>query len=199
MPESCFDAAVVKSLAEGDSPRLVTGEAGKYLNSGSAPRPAPVNNYSNYIDYIGHWPDRLAAAVALVDRIGDRNTTDRSMMALFDLMDVEVINDQPLVFSPKEEVLNTIIKGEKRLSVSFKDEKGVYHQPHGDFEPWSWSQKLERMPFYGSYSVRAFFNLPKYEEVSLNKAILTAMVKHSAGHMVEQRDEVFARSITSAQ
>jgi len=196
VPESCFDPAVVKSLTEGDTPRLVTGEAGKYLNSGSAPRPAPVNNYSNYIDYIGHWPDRLAAAVALVERIGERRTTDRSTMALFDLLDVEVVNGQPLVSNPKEEVLNTIIKGEKRLSVSFKDEKGVYHQPHGDFEPWSWSQKLERMPYYGSDSVRDYFGLPKYEEVSLIKAILTAMVKHSAGNMTDQRDEVFARSIT---
>ncbi len=52
------------------------------------------------------------------------------------------------------------------------------------------------MPYYGSDSVRDYFGLPKYEEVSLIKAILTAMVKHSAGNMTDQRDEVFARSIT---
>ncbi|WP_221274644.1 zinc-dependent metalloprotease [Thaumasiovibrio subtropicus] len=44
VPESCFDESVVKLL---DSKgQTVIAEAGKYLNSGSAPVPAPENQYS---------------------------------------------------------------------------------------------------------------------------------------------------------
>lgn len=196
VPESCFDEGVIKTLAQADPNLVVTGESGKYLNSGSAPRPAPVNNYSNYIDYIGHWPDRLAAAATLVDRIGMRNSTERSTMALFDLPTVKVINGTPRIYNTKQAVLDTIIKGSGSSSYPFRDAEGNYYQVKGDFTAWSWDQKIERMPLYGSYSIRDYYGLPKYEQVPLNKAILTAMVKHSAGNMVNQKDEAFARSIT---
>ncbi|KOO11915.1 ATPase, partial [Vibrio xuii] len=91
VPTSCFDDTVIASLAAGEK---VIGEVGKFLNSGSAPRPAPVNNYSNYIDYIGHWPDKLAAASVLVDRIGTRRSTSRSISSLIELPETTGVDSQ---------------------------------------------------------------------------------------------------------
>ncbi|EEY38186.1 zinc-dependent metalloprotease [Vibrio mimicus] len=194
VPTSCFDDTVKQSLA---TDLTVVGELGKYLNSGKAPRPAPVNNYTNYIDYIGHWPDILAASVALVDRVGKRNSTDRSTKSLIELPDVYGLKDGYYQFSASGYMLlDTLILGETLLWLNFKDSEGNYHPAQGDFTTFSWSNKIDRMPYSGSYPVRKSFGLPRYEEVPLNKAILTAMVLHSAGNMVDQRDEVFARSIT---
>ncbi|ENM5906018.1 zinc-dependent metalloprotease [Vibrio mimicus] len=194
VPTSCFDDTVKQSLA---ADLTVVGELGKYLNSGKAPRPAPVNNYSNFIDYIGHWPDILAASVALVDRVGKRESTDRSTKSLIELPDVYGLKDGYYQFSASGYMLlDTLILGETLLWLNFKDSEGNYHPAQGDFTTFSWSNKIERMPYSGSYPVRKSFGLPRYEEVPLNKAILTAMVLHSAGNMVDQRDEVFARSIT---
>ncbi|ENM5888443.1 zinc-dependent metalloprotease [Vibrio mimicus] len=194
VPTSCFDDTVKQSLA---ADLTVVGELGKYLNSGKAPRPAPVNNYTNYIDYIGHWPDILAASVALVDRVGKRESTDRSTKSLIELPDVYGLKDGYYQFSTSGYMLlDTLILGETLLWLNFKDSEGNYHPAQGDFTTFSWSNKIDRMPYSGSYPVRKSFGLPRYEEVPLNKAILTAMVLHSAGNMVDQRDEVFARSIT---
>ncbi|EGR1134344.1 zinc-dependent metalloprotease [Vibrio cholerae] len=194
VPTSCFDETVKQSLA---ADLTVVGEIGKYLNSGKAPRPAPVNNYSNYIDYIGHWPDILAASATLVDRVGRRDSTDRSTKSLIELPDVYGLKDGYFQFSDKGQMLlSTLILGENLLWLNFKDSQGNYHKAQGEFTAFSWNNKIDRMPYFGSYSVRKSFGLPLYEEVPLNKAILTAMVLHSAGKMVDQRDEVFARSIT---
>ncbi|KGY08084.1 zinc-dependent metalloprotease [Vibrio sinaloensis] len=194
VPESCYDKGVVASLTE--EGLTVTGEAGKYLNSGSAPRPAPVNNYSNYIDYVGHWGDKLAAAATLVDRVGQRQTTSRSTVALMDLVDLDFRADSVYVVTPRISLLNTIILGTESLSVPFKDNAGNSFAPRGEFRGVTWEDELELMPYYGSYSVRNYYKLPRFQKVPVNKAILTAMVQHSAGKMVDQRDEVFARSIT---
>lgn len=194
VPESCYDDDVVTSLATDNL--TVTGEVGKYLNSGRAPRPAPVNNYSNYIDYLGHWGDKLAAASALVERIGNRETTSRSTVALMDLVDVEFTADGAFSVTPRVKLLNTLILGDESLSLPFKDKAGNTFTPHGNFSGITWDDKIKMMPYYGSYSVREYFGIPQFQEVPLTKAILTAMVKHSAGNMVDQRDELFARSIT---
>ncbi|WP_245823705.1 zinc-dependent metalloprotease [Photobacterium proteolyticum] len=188
VPESCFDDSVKDSVA----PAVVTAEVGKYLNSGKAPRPAPVNNYSNYIDYLGQWGDKLAAAATLVDRVGTRSSTDRSDIALADLNGV---TDDFYYTDPTKGLFDALILG-KKLNFSFLDDQGNTVAPKGEFSGITWDDTLEQMPYQGSYSVRNYFGLPKYKEASLIKAILTAMVKHSAGNMSDQRDEVFARSIT---
>ncbi|EGU59341.1 MoxR-like ATPase, partial [Vibrio nigripulchritudo ATCC 27043] len=51
VPTSCFDASVTKTLESFN--QVAVAETGKYLNSGSAPRSAAENNYSNLIDYMG--------------------------------------------------------------------------------------------------------------------------------------------------
>ncbi|HDY7486248.1 TPA: zinc-dependent metalloprotease [Vibrio vulnificus] len=194
VPTTCFDDTIKASLATGEK---VVGEIGKFLNSGKAPRPAPVNNYSNYIDYIGHWPDKLAASVALVDRVGMRRSTDRSTTSLLELPETTGLANGFFQFYPKGDLLlDTLILGEEFLYLNFKDEQGNYSRPKGDFTAITWNDKIETMPYYGSWSVRNYFALPRFEEVPLTKAILTAMVWHSAGNMVDQRDEVLARKIS---
>lgn len=189
VPESCFDDSVKDSVA----PAVVTAEVGKYLNSGKAPRPAPVNNYSNYIDYLGQWGDKLAAAATFVDRIGMRSSTDRSDKALADLNGIT--GDLTYYTDPAKGLFNALILG-KKLNYTFIDEQGNTVASKGEFSGITWDDTLEKMPYHGSYSIRNYFGLPKYEEAPLIKAVLTAMVKHSAGNMADQRDEVFARSIT---
>jgi len=194
VPESCFDPSVEQALASVGL--TITGEVGKYLNSGSAPRPAPVNNYSNYIDYVGHWGDKLAAAAALVNRVGHRSTTSRSTVALLDLPDVYLTATGGSVIKVKKNLLDSLILGKRSFTKSLVNKDGQYYTPQSDFNHISWDDKVEVMPYYGSYSVRQYFNLPRYRQVPVTKAILVAMVTHSAGHMVDQRDEVFARSIS---
>ncbi|SON49079.1 zinc-dependent metalloprotease [Vibrio tapetis] len=194
VPQSCFDATVVEAL--NTVGLTVKGEIGRYLNSGSAPRPAPVNNYSNYIDYVGHWADKLAAAVALVDRVGHRNTTSRSTVALLDLPDVSITSSGGRVIDVKKYLLDTLILGTEDYSKMFKDSAGNYQAAKGDFNGITWEDKIEIMPYYGSYSIRNHFNIPRFQQVPLTKAILVAMVTHSAGNMVDQRDETFSRMIT---
>lgn len=182
VPESCFDEGVKASVA----PAAVTGETGKYLNSGSAPRPAPVNNYSNYIDYMGNWGDKLAAAAVFVDRVGQRRSTDRSSKALADLYDVNVATLN--LYQPKNGFLQALILG-TGLSYNFKDEAGKLSAPKGEFVGLSWDDKLERMPYYGSYGIRKYFGIPRFEEVPLIEALLTAMKTRIEANMTTQADE----------
>lgn len=196
VPTSCFDDTVKAALG---AELTVVAEVGKMLNSGNAPRPAPVNNYSNYIDYLGYWGDRLAAAATLVDRVGHRPTTDRSTVSLLELPDIFVSSsDGQLRLRYKGDlVLDTIILGTNSWALNFQMEDGTYRRPQGEgFKAFSWDEKIEVMPYSGSYSVRSYFGIPRFESIPFNKAVLNTMVMRSAGVMVDQRDEVFARSIT---
>ncbi|EOD77014.1 MoxR-like ATPase [Grimontia indica] len=194
VPTSCYDETVTTTLGSG---LTVVGEVGKYLNSGKAPRPAPVNNYSNYIDYIGHWPDKLAAAATLTARIGDRRSTERSTKTLLELPEVYGLDQGFYQFYPKGTLLlDSIILGTETLYLNFKDENGAYHKAKGDFKAFSWDETLERMPLYGSFSVRKYYGLPHFEETPLNRAILNAMVMRAVVENVDARDTAFARSIS---
>ncbi|CCN83661.1 putative Metalloprotease [Vibrio nigripulchritudo SFn27] len=194
VPTSCYDQYLATTLQPNET---ITGELGKFLNSGSAPRPAPVNNFSNYIDYVGHWPDKLAAAATLVNRVGFRRTTDRSTKSLLELPEVtDYVNKKYIHVNKGEQLLDTLILGSDALSLKFQNSEGRFHSPSEDFSAITWEDKIEAMPYYGSYSIRLYFGLPRYGEIPLNKAILNTMVLHSAGVMVDQRDEVLARSIT---
>lgn len=195
VPTSCFDDTVIASLDEGEK---VIGEVGKFLNSGSAPRPAPVNNYSNYIDYIGHWPDKLAAASVLVDRVGMRRSTSRSISSLIELPETTGLDSEGYFtgFPKGDFLLDTLILGTGTLYQNFQDAEGNYRPAEGDFTAITWDDMIEEMPYYDSFPIRHKFALPRFGKTPLNKAILTAMTVTATDQTSDQRDEVFARKIT---
>lgn len=192
VPTSCYDEGVLKSLG---STVTVTGEVGKFLNSGKAPRTAPVNAYSGYIDYMGHWPDKLAAAATLANRVGRISITDRSTLSLIELPRF-FETDSLRIHYPGQLLLDSLILGTETMTLNFKNAEGRYAAPKGEFTFYSWDDMIDPLPVYTRTSILNQFGLPRYGEIRLNKAILTAMVVNSIGDSVDQRDEVFAREIT---
>lgn len=196
VPTSCYDEYVLLTLKPGEQ---VTGEQGVFLNSGSAPRPAPVNNYSNYVDYFGNWPDKLAAAVALIDREGTRRATQRTTLSFFDLpkrVPSKLTKGKVLFLYPNQQFLEQLILSTFQRPWNFKSAEGEYHRPTDDFKNFSWDNKIDDMPYYGSYAVRQYFGLPRFGKVPLNKAILTAMVLHTAEQQLSDNDEILARQLS---
>ena len=203
VPESCFDEGVLASIdtyiADNDDDFItgstveITAETGKYLNSGSAPRPAPVNNYSNYIDYLGYWGDKLAAASVFVDRVGMRSSTSRADHALSDFNSVDW--DAQVYTDPTADLLDQLILGDDQ-TVTFTDASGAEVEPSGEFAGITWDDTLERMPYYGSATVRSYFGIPKYEQVPLIEAILSTMINQAKRNSDEQDYEDFLERIS---
>lgn len=190
VPKSCFNDGVQASVA----PAVVTAEVGKYLNSGSAPQPAPVNNYSNYIDYLGSWGEKLAAAAVLVDRVGNRRSTSRADESLADLNSID--EDTNYIY-PTEDLLSELILGYKQ-SYTFTDEEGNAVEPQQEFTGISWDDTIETMPYYGSYGIRQYFGLSKYGETPLIEGILNAMATRAESNLAYQYngDEDFILKIS---
>lgn len=196
VPTSCYDEYVLSTLDAGEQ---VTGELGVFLNSGQAPRPAPENNFANNFDYYGNWADKLAAAVALVDRVGTRRSADRSTLSLFELPDRVLSrfnSTRVLRLDIAEAFLDRLILATSQRPLNFKNAQGRYVRPTDDFKNFSWDNNVDQMPYYGSYAVRQYFGLPRFGEVPLNKAILTAMVLHSAEQQLDDQDEILARKLS---
>lgn len=202
VPESCFDEHVLASIdayvADNDDDFItgstveITAETGKYLNSGSAPRPAPVNNYSNYIDYLGYWGDKLAAASVFVDRVGMRSSTSRADHALSDYNGIAADNTYT---DPTADLLNQLILGYDQ-TVTFTDASGAAVAASGEFAGITWDDTLERMPYYGSATIRSYFDIPKYEKIPLIEAILKTMIKQAKRNSDEQDYEDFLERIS---
>ena len=196
VPTSCYDEYVLSTLESGEQ---VTGEQGVFLNSGKAPRTAPVNNYTGDFDYYGNWPDKLAAAVTLVDRIGGRTSTNRTTLSLFDLPNRYLSKITPgrvIIDRVAEKFLDRLILSTFQRPWNFKNGEGKFHKPTDDFKNFSWDNKIDTMPYYGSYSVRQYFGLPRFGQISLNKAMLNAMVLHLAEQQLDAKDENLARQIS---
>ena len=194
VPTSCYDEHVLSTLESGEQ---VTGEQGVFLNSGKAPRTSSVNNYVDMFDYYGSWPDKLAAAVALIDRVGNRGSSNRTTLSFFDVPDLAVSNTgRVLSYRVVEGFLDQLILSTFQRPWRFKNAEGQFHRPTDDFKNFSWDNKIDPMPYYGSYSIRQYFGLPRIGEIPLNKAILTAMVLHLAEQQLYIHDEPLARQIS---
>lgn len=199
VPTSCFDEGVVTSLTE--SNQTVIAETGKYLNSGSAPRSAAENNYSNLIDYMGNWNDVLAASVALVDRVGDRSrfSTNRSTLSLIELSKISSYDPVSGNYRYLPEYgmrwVDSLILGTE-FNATFRNQAGDVVPSNIEFPVFSWANEIEKTPYRANWMLSIKFGLPAYQEIKLNKAILNSMLVNSVGNMVDQRDEVFGRKIS---
>src|SRR5690606_28070988 len=89
VPTSCFDPAVVDAMANDTdpatrrpAPKVVKGEAGKFLNGFKDNDPNHIYVTDRFV--IGVWMDKLMAMKSLFQRETGRPTTDDGFMAMVD-------------------------------------------------------------------------------------------------------------------
>lgn len=88
VPTSCFDPAVKEAMAADTddrnqpSPKIVRGEAGKFLNGFKDNDPRHIYSSDRFV--LGVWVDKLMAMKSLFQRESGRPTTDDNFKALID-------------------------------------------------------------------------------------------------------------------
>src|SRR5690606_5745677 len=88
-PSSCFDPAVKEAMAADTNdqnqpaPKVVRGEAGKFLNGFKDNDPEHIYVSDRYV--LGVWVDKILAMKSIFQRETGRPTTDDGYSALIDL------------------------------------------------------------------------------------------------------------------
>ncbi|MDO6707831.1 zinc-dependent metalloprotease [Photobacterium sp. 1_MG-2023] len=182
VPRSCFHPVIKSVLAQQGF--TVTAEAGRFLNSGKAPNANPKFNYVGYYDYLGYWPDKFAAMATLMERNGERRSTNRAELSLADFRGVYYKNGNKVYTSPiMKWLLQDIVLGTQRTIGTyypqfFQDAQGNPVTARGEFPLFRPDTMVEPAPYYAR-QLKRYYDLPEKGEYSEISALLNIVVKFS--------------------
>jgi len=164
VPTSCFDPAVKEAMAADTNdenqpaPKVVKGEAGKFLNGFKDNDPNHIYASDRYV--LGVWIDKLMAMKSLFQRETGRPTTDDNFGAL-----VDHSYFAPKVFNFIEHLVMGTELSEK---IAFKNEAGAEYQENYAID----NSYLVLGPVNGLDWMRSFLRLPSQGKGVLNAVLL---------------------------
>lgn len=170
MPSSCFDEDFEVALSKMPMAYSVLSETRDGAPLNSVGTNSPDHPYSNELDVIGTWPDKLLAMEYLVSHYSNRYTEEGQAMSLVDL---------PGVRSRLLALVNAMaLEQPSPEPVVFVDRDGQIVAPH---EPYTWkrSSQLESLS-PELFFLRRHFALPTAANVGLNKAVLAQIPNFAA-------------------
>ena len=147
-PKSCFDTVFAETLLNQENMVVLSETRDGRIVSTTKPN-NPNHPFSNEIETIGTWVDKLLAVGYLVDRYSSRYTTEGGTMALVDLPGVK---DRLLTS------LDNMLNNKPQTDVVFVDANGNEVEPRQPYR-WDNSWTLEDLPPYLGY-IRRHFGLP---------------------------------------
>ncbi len=188
VPKTCFDPAIMSYLADPQNmfqmPFVVTGEAGRYLNS--IKDPDPRYPYASDIRVRGVWTDKMLAMRYLTTRIDENVSSDAKKGSLADISSIRLKLDN---------LLDHMVLG-KRLAdpIKFRRADGSeYIEDH--FELSGTNYKVAESPYQ---QLARYFGLPTSGSQTLNGALIANAVWYTETDDFDTQDqaETFVDSLS---
>ena len=170
LPASCFDEEFSAALAAMPMGYSVLSETRDGAPLNSVGTNSPDHPYSNELDVIGTWPDKLLAMEYLVSHYSNRYTEEGQAMSLVDL---------PGVRSRLLALVNAMaLEQPSPEPVVYVDRDGKVVTPH---EPYTWkrSSQLESLS-PDLFFLRRHFGLPTSANVGISKAVIAQIPNFAA-------------------
>ncbi|MCP5076872.1 MAG: hypothetical protein GY951_02275, partial [Psychromonas sp.] len=177
-PMSCFEEEFVNQLAASFDQYEVLSETRDGRSLASTQPNDPSHPYSNEIDTIGTWPDKLMAMNMLVERQSRRWTGQGQSMALVDLSDIK-----PRLETLLKDMVEGTTNSPQPVFVNADGEVVTPHMPY----IWDTSEVIEELT-PSVKGVARYFGLPALEGNNLIKSILTQVVRFGDSQDVRTED-----------